>query len=50
MFFGGPRGNETGDCTYVRYLEETIYEQTQENLWGQSLNASLEFNESFPWV
>jgi len=33
--------------SYVRYMEETIYEQTQENLWSQSLNASLEFNE--PW-
>jgi hypothetical protein len=33
--------------SYVRYMEETIYDQTQENLWSHSLNASLEFNE--PW-
>ncbi len=33
--------------SYVRYMEETIYDQTQENLWSQSLNTSLEFNE--PW-
>jgi hypothetical protein len=33
--------------SYVRYLEETIYDQTQESLWSQSLNTSLEFNE--PW-
>jgi hypothetical protein len=33
--------------SYVRYLEETIYDQTRENLWSQSLISSLEFNE--PW-
>ena len=33
--------------SYRRYIEETIYEKTQESLWGQSLSATFEIKE--PW-
>jgi hypothetical protein len=33
--------------SYVQYIDETIFDKTRENLWSESLRASLEFNE--PW-
>jgi hypothetical protein len=33
--------------SYRRYIEETIYDKTKEDLWGQSLSATFEIKE--PW-
>jgi hypothetical protein len=35
------------DYDYIRYREETIYNKTQEGLWGESLSVTFEVNE--PW-
>jgi hypothetical protein len=35
------------DYDYIRYWEETIYDKTEEGLWGQSLTISFEVKE--PW-
>jgi hypothetical protein len=35
------------DYDYIRYREETIYNKTQEGLWGESLSVTFEVKE--PW-
>jgi hypothetical protein len=35
------------DFDYIWYKEETIYDKTQEGLWGESLSVTFEVNE--PW-